>query len=102
MSDQQQLQMVVAEVQNARQQVAALTSQIKEIELTLEAIESHPEDKALHQQRGAVLIEVTDRGALVTELTDTLTRMNQALEMIKAREAELIEAYESLKKSIEE
>ena len=59
-------------------------------------------DKALHQQRGAVLIEVTDRDALVNELTDTLTRMNQALEMIKAREAELIEAYESLKKSIEE
>ena len=42
-------------------------------------------DKALHQQ-SAVLIEVTDRDALVNELTDTLTRMNQALEMIKARE----------------
>ena len=38
MSDQQQLQMVVAEVQNARQQVAALTSQIKEIELTLKPL----------------------------------------------------------------
>ena len=82
--------------------MAALTSQIKEIELTLEAIEAHPEDKALHQQRGAVLIEVTDRDALITELSDTLNRMKQALEMVKAREAELIEAYESLKKSIEE
>ena len=70
--------------------------------MTLEAIDAHPEDKALHQQRGAVLIEVTDRDALITELSDTLNRMKQALEMVKAREAELIEAYESLKKSIEE
>ena len=35
MSDEQRLQMVVGEVQNARQQVASLSAQIKEISQTI-------------------------------------------------------------------
>jgi len=102
MSDEQQLQMVVGEVQNARQQVASLSAQIKEITKTIAAIRKHPADAALHRQMGAVLIEVTDREDLVSDLDDTHQRMSEALTTIKAREAELVSAYETLKQNLGE
>ena len=102
MSDEQRLQMVVAEVQNARQQVASLSAQIKEISQTITAIHQHPTDAALHRQMGAVLIEVTDRDELVKDLENTNQRMSEALTTIKEREVELVSAYETLKQNLGE
>jgi chaperonin cofactor prefoldin len=102
MSDEQRLQMVVGEVQNARQQVASLSAQIKEITQTITAIQQHPADAALHRQMGAVLIEVTDRDELVRDLENTNQRMSEALITIREREAELVSAYETLKQNLGE
>ena len=57
----QQLQMVVAEVQSARQQVASLNAQLRELEGTIAAVKNQPEDLALHRQMGTILVEVDDR-----------------------------------------
>ena len=102
MSDAQQLQMVVGEVQNARQQVATLSAQIKEIEATITAIDEQPEGAALHRQMGAVLVEVTDREALKGDLVTTHSRMSEALETIRSHESELMKAYETLKQKLGE
>ena len=102
MSDEQRLQMVVGEVQNARQQVASLSAQIKEISQTITSIRQHPEDAALHRQMGAVLIEVVDRDELIVDLENTNQRMAEALATIKEREAELVSAYETLKQTLGE
>ena len=102
MSDEQRLQMVVGEVQNARQQVASLSAQIKEISQTIISIRQHPEDAALHRQMGAVLIEVVDRDELIVDLENTNQRMAEALATIKEREAELVSAYETLKQNLGE
>ena len=102
MSDEQRLQMVVGEVQNARQQVASLSAQIKEISQTIISIRQHPEDAALHRQMGAVLIEVIDRDELILDLENTNQRMVEALTTIKEREAELVSAYEALKQNLGE
>ena len=55
----QQLQMVVAEVQAARQQVASLNAQLRELEGTVEAVKAQPEDMALHRQMGTILVELS-------------------------------------------
>ena len=68
----QQLQMVVAEVQNARQQVASLNAQLRELEGTIAAVKNQPEDLALHRQMGTILVEVDDREQLLKDLESTL------------------------------
>ncbi len=101
MDSTQQLQMVVAEVQAARQQVAALNAQIREIEGTLVAVESQPKDKALHRQMGSILVEVEDRNQLIEDLKSTLETMNSAVKTVTEKEKELVSTYEQLRKSLE-
>ncbi len=97
----QQLQMVVAEVQAARQQVASLNAQVREIEGTVEAVKEQPEDMALHRQMGSILVEVEDREKLLEDLEQTLAQMKEAVEVVTEREKELISTYEQLKNSLE-
>jgi len=97
----QQLQLVVAEVQTARQQVASLNTQLREIEGTIAAVKTQPDDMALHRQMGSILVEVKDRVSLITELESALEQLNSALVSIKKKEQDLVSTYEELKKSIE-
>ena len=80
MESAQQLQMVVAEVQAARQQVASLNAQVRELEGTIAAVKQQPEDMALHRQMGTILIEVEDRTKLLSDLEMTLEQMRSAVE----------------------
>ena len=75
-----QLQLVVAEVQAARQQVSSVRAQVQELEGTIAAVASQPEGMALHRQMGGVLIEVADREALMKELKETLESLTVHLE----------------------
>jgi len=97
----QQLQMVVAEVQAARQQVASLNAQLRELEGTVQAVKDQPEDMALHRQMGTILVEVEDRSQLLEDLEATLVQMKSAVATMADREAELISTYEKLKQSLE-
>jgi chaperonin cofactor prefoldin len=101
MEQAQALQMVVAEVQNARQQVAQINAQVRELEGTIAAVDSQPEDLALHRQMGAVLVEVEDREQLKLDLKSTLEQLKEALKTISAKEAELISTYDQLKATLE-
>jgi chaperonin cofactor prefoldin len=83
-----QLQLVVAEVQAARQQVSSVRAQIQELE-------------GLHRQLGGVLIEVADRAALINELNETLTSLRTHMERFAEREKQLIETYDELKQSLQ-
>ena len=101
MEQAQALQMVVAEVQNARQQVAQINAQVRELEGTIAAVESQPDDLALHRQMGTVLVEVEDREQLKQDLESTLEQLKDALKIISAKEAELISTYDQLKTALE-
>ena len=101
MESAQQLQMGVAEVQAARQQVASLNAQVRELEGTVAAVKEQPEDMALHRQMGTILDEVKDREQLLSDLETTLTQMKSAVETMAKREAELVSTYEKLKQSLE-
>ena len=101
MESAQQLQMVVAEVQAARQQAASLNAQVRELEGTVAAVKEQPENMALHRQMGTILVEVKDREQLLSDLETTLTQMKSAVETMAKREAELVSTYEKLKQSLE-
>ena len=97
----EQLQMVVAEVQAARQQVSSVRAQVQELEGTVEAVKNQPDGLSLHRQLGGVLIEVSDRDALVAELTETLAALRVHLERFAAREKQLVQTYDELKLSLQ-
>ncbi len=97
----QQLQLVVSEVQTARQQVASLNTQLREIEGTIAAVKNQPDGLSLHRQMGTILVEVKDREALISDLESACEQLSSALTSIKQKEAELVSTYEQLKKSIE-
>ena len=97
----QQLQLVVAEVQTARQQVASLNTQLREIEGTIAAVKTQPEDMALHRQMGSILVEVKDRSSLITELESALEQLNSAFSLNQKERTRFVSTYEELKKSIE-
>lgn len=96
MDNMEQLQAVVNEVQAARQQVANLRAQVVELEATVDAVSNHPEDLGLHQQMGGVLVEVSDRKALLKDLEQTLLTLNEHLSRFTEREAQLMTTYEEL------
>jgi len=96
-----QLQLVVAEVQAARQQVSSVRAQVQELQGTIEAVESQPNDLALHRQMGGVLIEVADRASLLADLNETLQSLTVHLERFTEREKQLIQTYDELKQSLQ-
>ena len=101
MSDMEQFQIVVSEIQSIRQQMAGLNAQIIELTATSDAVTNQPKDLALHQQLGGVLIEVADRDALIKVLDNDIKTLTQHLNRLQSREGELIDTYEELKKVLE-
>ena len=101
MENLDQLQLVVAEVQAARQQVSSVRAQVQELEGTIAAVQSQPEGLSLHRQLGGVLIEVADREALLAELNETLASLTGHLERFTEREKQLIQTYDELKQSLQ-
>ena len=101
MTNMEQLQVVVSEVQAARSQVANFNAQLNELELTISAVKDQPEGYSLHKNMGNVLIEVSDKGQLVKDLESQLDILRDAVIRISEKEAKLMESYELLKQQIE-
>ena len=90
MENMEQLQVVVSEIQSTRQQMATVNAQILELEATSQAVSNQPEDLALHQQLGGVLIEVSDRKALLEVLAKDVETLKSHMERLHNREVELV------------
>ena len=101
MSEMEQFQVVVSEIQATRQQMASLNAQILELKATSDAVANQPKDLALHQQLGGVLIEVSDRNSLVEVLNNDIKTISEHLERLQTRETDLMNSYEELKKVLE-
>ena len=101
MSELERLQVVVGEVQAARQQVATVRNQVAELEGTIAAVEAQPEGLALHRHLGGVLIEVGDRATLIEDLKASHARLQEHLQRLTAHAARLNEAYETMRKDLE-
>ena len=101
MESMEQFQIVVGEIQAARQQIAGLKAQILELKATAEAVENQPQELSLHQQLGGVLIEVADRKVLHEVLLKDIDSLTEHMTRYESREKELVASYEELKKVLE-
>ena len=101
MSDIEQFQVVVSEIQSVRQQMASLNAQIMELKATSDAVNNQPAELSLHQQLGGILIEVADRNSLIEVLNKDVSTLTEHLEMLQTREVDLVNSYEELKKVLE-
>lgn len=101
MSDMEQFQIVVSEIQATRQQMASLNAQILELKATSDAVSNQPKELALHQQLGGVLIEVADRKSLIEVLENDIKTIYEHLDRLQGRETDLMNSYEELKKVLE-
>ena len=101
MSDVEQFQIVVSEIQSVRQQMASLNAQILELKATSDAVANQPSELALHQQLGGVLIEVADRKALADVLDNDVKTLSEHLTRLQSRETDLLNSYEEFNNVIE-
>ena len=100
-SSLEQVQVVVAEVQAARQQVSSVRAQAQELANTIEAVKAQPDDLSLHRQLGGVLVEVGDRAKLLSELEASQEALATHLKRFEEREQQLVATYDELKRSLE-
>ena len=97
----QELQAVAQELQMVRSQLQALSSQISEISVTLESLESQDSNRPVYRAVGNLLLEVSDREALRSELDESRTAFIDHSSMLEERESSLVSQYEELVKSFE-
>ena len=94
MSEMEQFQIVVSEIQATRQQMSSLNAQILELKATSDAVSNQPKELALHQQLGGVLIEVADRKSLVEVLENDIKTISEHLDRLQVRETDLMNSYD--------
>ena len=97
----QELQTVAQELQMVRSQLQALSSQISEITITLESLDSQDPDRPVFRAVGNLLLEVSDREALKSELITSRAAFTDHSSKLEERESSLVSQYEELVKSFE-
>jgi len=101
MSEQQQLQSLVQELQMIRGQIQSLTSQMNEISLTVEALKTQSKDRAVYRALGAILLEVEDRDALSKDLEESKKTIEPHIVRLNEREAEIRAEYARVAENLE-
>ena len=97
----QELQAVAQELQMVRSQLQALSSKISEISVTLESLESQDSERPVYRAVGNLLLEVSDREALRSELDESRIAFIDHSSRLEERESTLVSQYEELVKSFE-
>ena len=90
----QELQAVAQELQMVRSQLQALSSQISEISVTLESLESQDSERPVYRAVGNLLLEVSDREALRSELDESRIAFIDHSSRLEERESTLVSQYE--------
>jgi len=101
MSDAEKLQNILRDIQATRQQLMTTTSQIREFEVTLDALSSQEEEKKVYRQIGALLFEVEDRESMEEQLITSIKTLKEHLDLLEKQDDELKKIYESTVSEIE-
>tara|TARA_B110000438_G_scaffold259808_1_gene269463 strand:+ start:250 stop:564 length:315 start_codon:yes stop_codon:yes gene_type:complete len=101
MSDTERLQHVLRDIQATRQQLMTTTSQIREFEVTLEALSKQEEDKKVYRQIGALLFEVDNRENMEDQLISSIKTLNEHLIQLEKQDGDLKQIYEKTVSEIE-
>jgi chaperonin cofactor prefoldin len=101
MNDTEKLQNILRDIQATRQQLISTSSQIREFEVTLEALSKHELDKKIYRQIGALLFEVDDRKSMVEQLESSIKTLKEHLNMLEKQDEELKGIYDNMLSTIE-
>ena len=101
MNDTEKLQNILRDIQATRQQLISTSSQIREFEVTLEALSKHELDKKIYRQIGALLFEVDDRKSMVEQLESSIKTLKEHLNMLEKQDEELKTIYDNMLSTIE-
>ncbi len=95
------LEQIVQELQLVAQQLVSVQTQIREIEGTVNHLNSQAVGSAVYQQVGPLLVQVDDIGALQQNLSETCAQLTSHAEKLEQKENELRTSYESAVKQFE-
>ncbi len=101
MSDAEKLQNILRDIQATRQQLMTTTSQIREFEVTLDALSNQDNEKKVYRQIGALLFEVEDRKSMEEQLITSIKTLKEHLTLLEKQDDELKKVYESTVSDIE-
>tara|TARA_B100000959_G_scaffold287471_1_gene372562 strand:+ start:1101 stop:1421 length:321 start_codon:yes stop_codon:yes gene_type:complete len=92
----EEIQAVARELQLIRGQMQSVSSQVSELTITLEALESQDPVKPVYRSFGNILLEVEDRKSLMEELSGSKNTLEEHLTRLVEREESLRGQYENL------
>ncbi|MBK70013.1 MAG: hypothetical protein CMB53_01250 [Euryarchaeota archaeon] len=95
------LKLVAQELQAVMSQIQTVNSQISELSMTLESLESQDPEKLVYRAVGSLLLEVSDRDSLKSDIETSMNSFQAHLDRLSERESELRENYDELVKSFE-
>lgn len=101
MSDTERLQQILRDIQATRQQLMTTTSQIREFEVTLDALSKQENDKKVYRQIGALLFEVENREDMEDQLLSSIKTLKEHLNQLEKQDDELKKIYENTVSNIE-
>ena len=101
MDNTEKLQNILRDIQATRQQSININSQIKEFEVTLEALSNQEDGKKIYRQIGALLFEVDDMNNMEEQLISSIKTLKEHLSLMEKQDQELKEKYEEIVSEIE-
>ena len=101
MDNTEKLQNILRDIQATRQQSININSQIKEFEVTLEALSNQEDGKKIYRQIGALLFEVDDMKNMEEQLISSIETLKEHLSLMEKQDQELKEKYEEIVSEIE-
>tara|TARA_B100001741_G_scaffold238293_1_gene199258 strand:- start:210 stop:521 length:312 start_codon:yes stop_codon:yes gene_type:complete len=101
MDNTEKLQNILRDIQATRQQSININSQIKEFEVTLEALSNQEDGKKVYRQIGALLFEVDDMKNMEEQLISSIETLKEHLSLMEKQDQELKEKYEEIVSEIE-
>tara|TARA_B100000902_G_C27002891_1_gene760755 strand:+ start:387 stop:701 length:315 start_codon:yes stop_codon:yes gene_type:complete len=101
MNNTELLQTILRDIQATRQQLMTTNSQIREFEVTLDALEKQDEEKRVYRQIGALLFEVDDLDSMGEQLYTSIEALKEHLVLLEKQDVELKEKYDEVVSNIE-
>ena len=101
MNNSELLQNILREIQSTRQQLMTTNSQIREFEVTLEALKEQDKDKKIYRQIGALLFEVDDIESMSQQLSTSIITLKEHLQLLEKQDVELKSKYDDVVLKIE-
>ena len=101
MNNTEKLQNILRDIQATRQQLMTTSSQIREFEVTLEALSSHEDGKKVYRQIGALLFEVDNKEDMEDQLKTSITTLKEHLTLLENQDEELKKIYKKTVSEIE-